>query len=112
MSFDLTKYFAPNSVTKPSNAPGTIVNKRVHTNKNTGALEHHFGTNNGLGVSRFDTNSGAVAGRICYVNMNCSRAEIRQQIIELYRKYHFTQQELADATGYAQSTISNYINGK
>lgn len=112
MGFDLTKYFNPNNVTRPNNAPGTIVKTREGFNKRTGAWETHFGTNSGLGISRFDTKSGAVAGRVCYVNMNCSPAEIRQQIIELYYNYHYTQQELAEATGYSQSTISNIINGK
>ena len=112
MGFDLMKYFNPNTVTRPSNAPDTIIKTRDSFNKRTGAWERHFGTNSGLGVSRFDTKSGAVAGRVCYVNMNCSRAKIRQQIIELYYTYHYTQQELAEATGYAQSTISNIINGK
>lgn len=112
MGFDLMKYFNPSSVTRPSNTPGTVIKTREGFNKRTGAWEQHFGTNNGLGVSRFDTKSGAVAGRVCYVNMNCSRAQIRQQIIELYYVYHYTQQELAEATGYAQSTISNIINGK
>lgn len=112
MSFDLTEYFRPDSVALPSDAPDTIVARREHYNKRTKAWEQHLGTNSGLGVSRFDTSTGAAAGRICYVDMSRSKSEIHQQIIQLYYDFHFTQQELADATGYSQSTISRIINEK
>ena len=112
MGFDLTKYFSADNVTRPNNSSGAIVKKRAGYNKRTGAWEDHFGTNNGLGVSRFDTSAGATVGKICYVDMSRPRSEIRRQIIQLYRDHGFTQQELAEATGYSQSTISNIVNGK
>lgn len=112
MGFDLTKYFSADNVTRPNHTSGSIVKRREGYNKKTGAWESHFGTNNGLGVSRFDTSAGATAGKICYVDMTRTRSEIRQQIVQLYDDYDFTQQELAEATGYSQSTISNIVNGK
>ena len=111
MGFDLTKFFST-SIARPSNERGSIV--KVHSNYNNRlkAHEYHLGRNDGVGISRFDTDTGANAGRLCHVDMSRSREEIRQQICDLYYNYHYTQQELADATGYAQSTISNIINGK
>lgn len=112
MGFDLTKYFAPSNIAKPRDFPEPVREKRSRYNKRTKAWEEHYGTNYGLGVSKFNTSAGATAGRICYVDMSRSKPEIRQQIVQLYYNFGFTQQELADATGYSQSTISNIINGK
>lgn len=111
MGFDLTKFFST-SIARPSNERGSIVKVRSNYNNRLKAHEYHLGRNDGVGISRFDTDTGATAGRLCHVDMSRSREEIRQQICDLYYNYHYTQQELADATGYAQSTISNIINGK
>ena len=111
MKFDLTTFLSSNVVRKPSNAPGSIVTSSQKFNKRTGAYVTQIGTNDGRSVTRIDGKSGFVMGRACYIDMSRSSAEIRMQIIDAYHN-GATQQELANATGYSQSRISQIINGK
>lgn len=111
MKFDLTTLFSSDMVQKPSNAPGGFVTKSQKYNKRTGGYVTQLGTNNGHSVTRIDGQSGCVLGKVCYIDMSRSPAEIKLQIIDAYRN-GFTQQEIANATGYSQSRISQIINGK
>lgn len=111
MKFDLTTIMSAALTRTSSNAPGSITTARKGLNKRTGAYVTQFGTNDGRSVTRMDTPSGCVLGRVCYIDRSQPPAVIRQQIKEAYR-CGFTQQEIADASGYAQSSVSRIINEK
>lgn len=102
MSFDLAKFIGSTLAEKSRQAE---TNVRIHQapNKKTGSYVTRVGMNNGRSVTRIDTPSGCVLGR--------SPAEIKQQIKDAHRS-GAKQQEIADATGYSQSRISQIINEK
>lgn len=110
MGFDLAKFIGSTLAEKPRQAE---TNVRIHQapNKKTGAYVTRVGMNNGRSVTRIDTPSGCVLGRACYIDMSKSSAEIKQQIKDAHRS-GAKQQEIADATGYSQSRISQIINEK
>lgn len=110
MGFDLVKFIGSTLAEKPRQAE---TNLRIHQapNNRTGAYVTRIGMNNGRSVTRIDTPTGCVLGRGCYIDMSKSLTEIKRQIKEAYQN-GAKQQEIADATGYSQSRISQIINEK
>lgn len=108
MGFDLAKFISSTLVEKPHQAETNITIHKA-PNKRTGSYVTRVGTNNGRSVTRIDTPSGSVLGRACYIDMNQPLPVIKQEIKEAY-KNGAKQQELAYATGYSQSRISQIVN--